>query len=159
MKLWFIVGSLLLATGCDRQADKQEEAVEDRREAAEERQEAAEERQEERQEERREAAEVRALAADDTGKNKRDRDDTALTPGDQGGSEADRKITQEVRQGVMKAEGLSITAQNVKIITNDGVVTLRGPVKSAAEKSQVAQIAQAASGVKKLDNQLEVAAE
>lgn len=151
MKVWFIVGSLLLGAGCDQQSDKQEEAADKQEEAAEERQEAAEDREE--------ATEVRSLAADNTGKNARDRDDSALTPGDQGGSEADRNITQEVRQGVMKAEGLSTTAQNVKIITNDGVVTLRGPVKSAAEKSHVAQIAQAASGVKKLDNQLEVAAE
>ncbi len=97
------------------------------------------------------------VAADNTEKNERDRDPGALTPGDQGGSEADRKITQEIRQGVMKVDDLSMTAKNVKIITVDGTVTLRGPVKSAAEKSQIAALAQKAAGVKKVDNQLEIA--
>jgi hyperosmotically inducible periplasmic protein len=97
-------------------------------------------------------------AADNTVKNERDRDTSSLTPGDQGGSEADRTTTQEIRQAVMKSEPLSITAKNIKIITIDGVVTLRGPVKSAAEKAEIAQLAQKASGVKKVDNQLEIAA-
>lgn len=94
-------------------------------------------------------------AADNTDKNERDRSGAALTPGDQGGSEADRTITQRVRQGVMDADSLSVTGKNVKIITVDGVVTLRGPVKTAAEKAAIASIAQGVSGVKRVDNQLE----
>ena len=96
-------------------------------------------------------------AADNTDKNERDRSGSALTPGDQGSSEADRTITQQIRQGVVKDDALSVTAKNVKIITVEGVVTLRGPVKTAEEKSAISNIAQAASGVKKVDNQLEVA--
>ena len=95
-------------------------------------------------------------AADNTDRNERDRKDTALTPGDQGESEADRGITQQVRQSVMKEDDLSMNAKNVKIITNNGIVTLRGPVDSANEKAVIARLAQSASGVKQVDNQLEI---
>jgi len=96
--------------------------------------------------------------ADNTAINERDRGDAALTPGDQGSSESDRTITQQIRQGVVKEDGLSITAKNVKIITVDGAVTLRGPVKSDKEKSTISGIAQGAPGVKRVVNQLEIAA-
>src|SRR6187402_1237831 len=98
-------------------------------------------------------------AADNTEKNERDRKASALTPGDQGESEADRTITQRVRQGVVGHDGLSTTAANVKIITVDGVVTLRGPVKNAEERSTVGAIAQRMDGVKRVDNQLEIASQ
>jgi hyperosmotically inducible periplasmic protein len=96
-----------------------------------------------------------SVRADNTDKNERDRSVAALTPGDQGGSEADRTVTQQVRQGVVADDALSTTATNVKIITVDGVVTLRGPVKTAQEKATIAAIAQKVSGVKRVDNQLE----
>jgi osmotically-inducible protein OsmY len=96
-------------------------------------------------------------AATNTGKNERDRDPARLTPEDQGGSEVDRGLTQRVRQGVVKDDALSITGKNVKIITQEGVVTLRGPVKTAAEKAQIGAIAAKTDGVKRVDNQLEIA--
>jgi len=96
------------------------------------------------------------VPADNTGKNERDQHVAALTPGDQGGSQADRTVTQQVRQGVVDDSALSMTAKNVKIITVDGVVTLRGPVKSAAEKSQVAAIAQRVAGVTRVEDKLEI---
>jgi hyperosmotically inducible periplasmic protein len=95
------------------------------------------------------------VPADNTEKNERDRSVAALTPGDQGGNEADRTVTQQVRQGVMGNDALSVTGKNVKIITVDGVVTLRGPVKTAQEKTEIASIAQRVNGVKRVDNQLE----
>lgn len=95
-------------------------------------------------------------AADNTDRNERDRKDTALTPGDQGENEADRGITQQVRQSVMKEDDLSMNAKNVKIITNNGIVTLRGPVDSESEKAVIGRLAQSASGVKQVDNQLEI---
>jgi hyperosmotically inducible periplasmic protein len=94
--------------------------------------------------------------ADDTARNERDRNDRTLTPMDQGSSAADRTITQEIRKAVTDNDGLSTNAKNIKIITVDGVVTLRGPVKSDAEKTTVAGIARKASGVKHVDDQLEV---
>jgi len=95
--------------------------------------------------------------ADNTKKNERDRAEAALTPGDQGESEADRSITQSIRQAVVKDDALSFTAKNIKIITVDGVVTLRGPVKSDKEKTDIGALAQQVSGIKRVDNQLEVA--
>lgn len=96
--------------------------------------------------------------ADNTKKNERDRNADTLTPMDQGGSESDRTITQRIRQGVMKDDTLSMSAKNVKIITVDGVVTLRGPVKSEQEKAAIAAMAQKTDNVKRVDNQLEIAA-
>lgn len=105
------------------------------------------------------AANVEAakMPADNTKKNERDRENPTLTPTDQGENEVDRTITQNVRQGVMKNDSLSTTAKNVKIITVDGVVTLRGPVKSDKEKTEIAALAQQVQGVKRVDNQLEIA--
>ena len=94
--------------------------------------------------------------ADNTGRNVRDRDDRAKTPMDQGGSEGDRTITAEIRKQITDSDALSMNAKNVKIITQDGVVTLRGPVKTAQEKTTVAGIARKASGVKRVEDQLEV---
>jgi len=94
--------------------------------------------------------------ADDTARNERDRNDRTLTPMDQGSSSADRTITQEIRKAVIDNDELSTNAKNIKIITVDGVVTLRGPVKNTAEKTTVASIARKASGVKRVDDQLEV---
>jgi hyperosmotically inducible periplasmic protein len=97
------------------------------------------------------------VPADNTGKNERDRQPAALTSGDQGGSEADRTVTQKVRQGVSGNDALSVNGKNVKIITLDGVVTLRGPVKTDKERAEIASIAKSVDGVKSVDNQLEVA--
>jgi len=94
--------------------------------------------------------------ADDTERNVRDRKDTTLTPTDQGGSESDRTITQEIRRAVMAQDGFSTNAKNVKIITVDGVVTLRGPVKTADEKATIASLAGRTAGAKRVDNQLEL---
>ena len=94
--------------------------------------------------------------ADNTARNKRDREDGALTPTDQGESASDRKITQQIRQAVVGHDELSMNAKNAKIITRDGVVTLRGPVASPAEKVQVGELAAKAPGVKRVDNQLEI---
>ena len=86
--------------------------------------------------------------------NQRDQSSAALTPMDQGSSESDRKITQQIRQDLMKDKSLSFTAKNVKIITIDGKVTLRGPVKSDAERSAIEAAARRVTG--NVDSQLEV---
>jgi hyperosmotically inducible periplasmic protein len=94
--------------------------------------------------------------ADNTARNVRDRDDHAKTPMDQGATEGDRTITAEIRKQITDDDALSVNAKNVKVITQDGVVTLRGPVKNAQEKTTVAGIARKAAGVKRVDDQLEV---
>ena len=98
-----------------------------------------------------------AVAAPDNSRvNARDTGGKTLTPMDQGGSEGDRKLTQQIRQAVMKDGSLSFTAKNVKIITINGKVTLRGPVKTDAERSAIEAAAKSAAGANQVDNQLEV---
>ena len=94
--------------------------------------------------------------ADNSAKNARDRGDQTVTPTDQGGSAADREVTANIRKAIVDDDALSMNAHNVKIITKDGVVTLRGPVKNASEKTSVAAKAQKVAGVKRVDNQLEI---
>jgi hyperosmotically inducible protein len=75
---------------------------------------------------------------------------------DQGGSESDRKITQQIRQAVVNDGSLSFTAKNVKIITVDGKVTLRGPVKTEQERAAIEAAAKRIAGAAVVDNQIEV---
>ena len=96
--------------------------------------------------------------ADNTGKNERDRSDETQTSGDQSNSKDDVNTTAAIRRAVVKDDSLSAMAKNVKIITANGTVTLRGPVKDDAEKAKIAELAQSAAGNAKIDNQLEVKA-
>ena len=98
------------------------------------------------------------IAPDNTGRNVQDRSGATLTPGDQSESEADRTLTQKVRQTVVADESLSTTAHNIKIISVNGIVTLRGPVNSAQEKANIEAKAQQIAGATKVDNQLEIVA-
>ena len=102
------------------------------------------------------AADDKNNDADNSAKNERDRNQQTLTPGDQSETEEDRKLTQAIRQAVMKEDSLTMTAKNVKIITAQGKVTLRGPVNSAEEKTKINDLAKAAAGKVPVDNQLEV---
>jgi osmotically-inducible protein OsmY len=104
-----------------------------------------------------ETASQTTVAPDNSGVNVRDRNDQTKTAGDQSESEADRTISQNIRQALTSDDSLSTNGKNVKVITVDGKVTLRGPVKSDQEKSAVAAKAQQVAGVKNVDNQLEIA--
>lgn len=95
-------------------------------------------------------------ARDNTGVNKRDRNDATLTPMDQGESEGDVKITQEIRRAIVDSDALSFSSKNVKVITRNGKVTLRGTVPNARERSIIEDAAKARAGVASVDNQLEV---
>lgn len=94
--------------------------------------------------------------ADNTAKNERDRNHKSVTPGDQSGKPEDLKVTQAIRKAVVKDKSLTMTAKNIKIITADGKVTLRGPVNSDEEKTKIQELAKAAAGSLPIDNQLEV---
>lgn len=96
-------------------------------------------------------------APDNTAMNQRDSTNATLTPLDQGESETDRAITQAVRQGINSNPSLSLNAKNVKIITVNSLVTLRGPVDSEEERTLIVRIAKDVGGVMNVDNQLEVA--
>jgi len=101
--------------------------------------------------------EDKPVAADNTKKNERDKGNTT-TPTDQAENETDRNITKDIRAALMKKDELSVNAKNVKVVTNDGNVTLRGPVADEKEKTTIVAAVTEVTGVKKVDNQLEIAA-
>jgi osmotically-inducible protein OsmY len=92
---------------------------------------------------------------DNTEVNVRDRSEAAKTPIDQNENQKDIDITANIRKRVVDTK-MSVNAQNVKIITQDGKVTLRGPVKSEEEKAQIEKMAHEVAGPADVDNQLEV---
>jgi osmotically-inducible protein OsmY len=93
---------------------------------------------------------------DNSAKNERDRSSETKTSGDQSNSSEDTKITADIRRAIVKDSSLTMAAKNVKVITAGGIVTLRGPVNSAEEKTKIEQLASAAAGGAKIDNQLEI---
>ena len=93
---------------------------------------------------------------DNTARNVRDRAGRTLTPLDQGNSQADVNTTAQIRKEIIAWKNMSMNARNVKIITIDGRVTLRGPVNSEEEKSLIGQIADRITHSGNVDNQLEV---
>lgn len=99
---------------------------------------------------------TKPVEVDNTRRNSRDRDDRHLTPLDQGNNEADLTLTKNIRTAVRQTTGLSVNAQNVKIITRGGQVTLRGPVNSDAEKAAITAIVRRYADKGRVDNQLEV---
>lgn len=99
------------------------------------------------------------IPADNTEKNERDRSAAAVLPLDQGNGDVDLGITQAIRKGVVGDDTMSMAAKNVKIITADGIVTLRGPVKSDGERTMIGMLAGGTVGVKRVDNLLEIAAD
>lgn len=97
-------------------------------------------------------------ALENTERNVRDKDGTTLTPDDQKGNKKDVKITTKIRKALVKDELLSVNAQNVKIITSNRIVTLRGIVENVDESTKLEKIAKKTRGVVRVDNQLEIKA-
>jgi len=88
---------------------------------------------------------------------KRNRDQAEPSADQQKMNPADRAITQKIRKAVHEDKSLSTYAHNIKIITQDGKVTLRGPVRSEDEKSNLQAKAADIAGQDNVTNQLEVA--
>jgi hyperosmotically inducible periplasmic protein len=88
---------------------------------------------------------------------KQNKDQTNPTADQQKMNPADRAITQKIRKAIHEDTTLSTYAHNVKIITQDGKVTLRGPVRSEVEKSNIEAKAVAVAGQDNVTNQLEIA--
>lgn len=97
------------------------------------------------------------LPPDNTAINERDLDPGYPTPEQQGNSEADLELTARIRSRVNDIEDFSTYAKNVKIMSLNGHVTLRGPVASDHERDVIANIAQEIAGQNRVHNQLEVA--
>jgi len=94
-------------------------------------------------------------APDNTGNNKQQN----VTADQQSNAAPDRAITQKIRKVLIADKSLSTDAHNVKIITKDGIVTLKGPVKSEDEKQKVASMAAEVVDASKIDNELTVKGE
>jgi len=93
---------------------------------------------------------------DNTKQNVRDRNEDALTPFKQGNNAADLNTTTQIRKEIMSHDNLSLNAKNIKVITVNGRVTLRGPVNSEEEKRILNEIATKVAGSQKVDNQLDL---
>jgi osmotically-inducible protein OsmY len=102
------------------------------------------------------ASESTTKQPDNTALNKRDHPGDTMTPGDQANNESDRELARKIRRAIMQNDQLSTTAKNIKIIANNGKVTLRGPVQSAQERDQIASIVQQQVQGGAFENQLEV---
>jgi hyperosmotically inducible periplasmic protein len=95
-------------------------------------------------------------AADNTKTNERDRSANEPTADQQKDNRSDRDITQQIRQSIVKDKSLSTYAHNVKIITQHGQVTLKGPVQSEDEKKAIETKATEVAGENKVSNELNV---
>jgi hyperosmotically inducible periplasmic protein len=95
-------------------------------------------------------------AADNTKTNERDRNANAPTADQQKDNRSDRDITQQIRQSIVKDKSLSTSAHNVKVITQNGQVTLKGPVQSEDEKKAIEAKAAEVAGENKVSSELSV---
>jgi hyperosmotically inducible periplasmic protein len=98
-----------------------------------------------------------SVPADNTKVNKRDRNKSEPTAGQQSNAKSDRELTRKIRQALVKDKELSTYAHNIKVITSGGAVTLKGPVRSEDEKKAVEAKAAEAAGGASITSQIEVA--
>lgn len=97
-----------------------------------------------------------APAADNTKVNQRDKNKAEPTADQQKENRPDRELARQIRRSIIQDKSLSSYAHNVKIIAKNGVVTLKGPVRSDEEKTVVEAKAAEIAGADHVTNQLEV---
>jgi hyperosmotically inducible protein len=102
------------------------------------------------------SAQQSAAPADNTTVNQRDRNPNEPTADLQKNNPSDRDITQQIRRAIMKDKSLSSYAHNVKIITQNGQVTLKGPVRSDEEKRAIEAKATEIVGENKVTSELDI---
>ena len=95
--------------------------------------------------------------ADNTKVNQRDRAQGAVTADQQKENAGDRELTQKIRSALMKDKTLSTYAHNVKVVSQDGQVTLKGPVRTEAEKKSVEAKATEVAGEGHVTSQISIA--
>lgn len=98
-------------------------------------------------------------AADNTRVNARDRAEGAVTADQQKENATDRDLAQKIRQALMDDSSLSTYAHNVKVVSQEGNVTLKGPVRSEQEKQSIESKAKAIAGSARVINEMTVAPE
>jgi|SRR5271165_1316772 len=94
--------------------------------------------------------------ADNTGVNQRDRNTNEPTADQQKDNRSDEDITQQIRRAIVKDKSLSTYAHNVKIVTQNGQVTLKGPVRSDDEKQAIEAKAAEVAGKSNVTSELDI---
>lgn len=97
-----------------------------------------------------------SVPGDNTKVNQRDKSASEPTADQQKNNRSDTDITKQIRSSITKDKSLSTYAHNIKIITQDGQVTLKGPVRSDDEKKALEAKAAEVAGADKITNQLDV---
>ena len=95
-------------------------------------------------------------AADNTKVNQRDRNRSEPTADNQKENPADRQLVQQIRRAIVKDKSLSTDARNIKVIAQNGMVTLKGPVDSENEKQTVEAKAAQVAGADKVSSEIQV---
>ncbi len=93
---------------------------------------------------------------DNTKVNQQDRAQGAVTADQQKENRSDRVLTRQIRKSVVADKSLSTYAHNVKIIAQNGTVTVKGPVRSDDERKAVIAKAEAVAGSGNVTDQLSV---
>ena len=96
--------------------------------------------------------------ADNSKVNSRDRNDSASTADQQKENRSDRETARQIRRAIVKDKSLSSYAHNIKVISENGMVTLKGPVRSEEEKKTVESKAAEVAGQDKVQSEIQVAA-
>ena len=100
--------------------------------------------------------EQQGTSPDNTKMNAQDRDKASPTADQQKENRSDREITQQIRQSLVKDKSLSTYGHNVKVITQNGQVTLKGPVRSDDEKKAIEAKATEVAGENKVTSELNI---
>jgi hyperosmotically inducible protein len=98
-------------------------------------------------------------SADNSKVNVRDRSEKEMTADQQGSETKDMSITRRIRNEIMKEKNLSTYAQNIKIITLDGKVTLKGPVRYESEETNLLNHARNVAGASNVTSEIAIAPE
>lgn len=93
---------------------------------------------------------------DNTKMNQGDQKPSAMTADQQGENPGDRETTKQIRRAIVKDKSISTYGHNVKVITQNGMVTLKGPVRSEEEKKAIEAKAAQVAGPDKVTDDLEV---
>ena len=96
---------------------------------------------------------------DNTKVNQRDKNSPEPTASQQKENRPDREITRDIRRSITQDKSFSTYAKNIKVITQNGNVTLRGPVRSEEEKKAIEAKATEIAGAGHVKNELQIAAE
>lgn len=95
-------------------------------------------------------------AVDNSKINQRDKNKAEKTADQQKDNQSDRELSRQIRKAIIQDKSLSTYAHNIKIISQNGAITLKGPVRSEDEKQAVEAKAAEVAGAKNINNQLEV---